>query len=105
MSYRLLIIFLASSAEMGENRLKVLPSTAICDASSLPPSSSYIFLMTVAGTLPPYDGTDTRQMSFAPSDPATFLVPPVELKVVVLIPCNESHRHPEIDFRDGDKER
>jgi hypothetical protein len=51
MSYRLLIIFLASSAEMGKNRLKVLPSTAICDASSLPPSSSYIFWMTVTGTL------------------------------------------------------
>ena len=29
MSYRLLIIFLASSAEMGENRLKVLPSLSI----------------------------------------------------------------------------
>ena len=105
MSYRLLIIFLASSAEMGENRLKVLPSTAICDASSLPPSSSYIFSMAVAGTLPPYDGTDTRQMSFPPSDPATFLVPPVGLKVVVLIPCNEPHRHPKIDFRDRYKDR
>ena len=83
MSYKLLIIFLASSAEMGENRLKVLPSTAICDASSLPPSSSYIFSMAVTGTLPPYDGTDTRHMSFPPSDPATFLVPPVGLKCML----------------------
>ena len=28
-----------------------------------------------------------------------------DIKAVVFIPCNESHRHTEIDFRNGDKNR